>query len=151
MKVVLCDHVDYLGDRGEIVCVAAGYARNYLLPKRLALLATPGNLHTLEQQRRVWEVKENREAEEARGVARRLEALGLTVSKKAGESGTLYGAVTSSEIAELLESQGIQIDRRRIAMAEPIKSLGSHVVSVKLHRQVTGEIKVEVVADEEAG
>jgi large subunit ribosomal protein L9 len=151
VKIVLCDHVDNLGDRGEIVSVAAGYARNFLLPKRLAMPATPGNLRTLEQQRRVWEGKQSREIEQAQGVADRLAALELRIKKKAGDSGTLYGAVTNSEVAELLEGQGVQIDRRRILMGEPIKSLGTHKVAVKLHRHVTGEIKVEVLSDEDAG
>jgi len=150
VKVVLCDHVEHLGDRGDIVSVAAGYARNYLLPKRLALAATSGNLRTLEHQRRVWEVKETREADEARAMAQRLSAIELTTTKKAGESGTLFGSVTSSEIAELLAAKGVELDRRRILLAEPIKSLGAHVIGVKLHRQVAGEIRIEVVNEQDS-
>jgi large subunit ribosomal protein L9 len=142
--------VEHLGDRGDIVSVAAGYARNYLLPKRLALPATSGNLRTLEHQRRVWEVKETREADEAREMAQRLSGIELTTSKKAGESGTLFGSVTSSEIAELLAAKGVELDRRKILLDEPIKSLGAHVIGVKLHRQVAGEIRIEVVNEQDS-
>ena len=134
MKIVLCEHVDNLGERGEIVSVAAGYARNFLLPKRLALPATQGNLRTLEHRRRTWDVKEARETEEARGIAAQLAEIRISVTKKAGEGGTLYGSVTTSEIAELLAQHGVAVDRRRIVLEEPIKTLGSHDVSVRLHR-----------------
>ena len=94
MKIVLREHVEHLGRRGEVVSVAAGFARNYLLPKRLAMLATPGNLQVIEHQRRVWEVKEAREVNEAQRLAQRCAELRLSVTKKAGQSGTLYGSVT---------------------------------------------------------
>ena len=147
MKILLCDHVENLGERGEIVTVAAGYARNYLLPKRLAMPATPGNMRALEQQRRVWEAKESREADEARKLAEHIGGLKLSIEKKSGESGTLYGSVTRSEIAELLSAKGVEIDRRKLVLDEHIKSLGQHEVSVKLHRQVTGTVHLEVVAE----
>lgn len=149
MKVVLCDHVDHLGERGDIVSVATGYARNYLLPKRLAMPATPGNLRTLEHRRRVWELKEAQETEAARELAGRLADVELAITKKAGESGTLYGSVTSTEIAELLAAKGIGVDRRRIVLDEPIKSVGAHEISVKLHRDVTGHVRLEVVSEQE--
>lgn len=149
MKIVLCDHVDNLGERGDIVSVAPGYARNYLLPKRLAMPATPGNLRTLEHRRRVWEAKEAQETEAARELAGQLAQVELAITKKAGESGTLYGSVTSAEIAELLAAKGIGVDRRRIVLDEPIKSVGAHEVSVKLHREVTGQVKLEVVNEQE--
>jgi len=149
MKVVLCDHVEHLGERGEIVSVAAGYARNFLLPKRLAMQATPGNLRTLEQQRRVWEVKEARAVEEARAAAERLSAIALSTTKKAGETGTLFGSVTSSEIAELLAAKGVEIDRRKIQLAEPIKTVGEHSIGIKLHRQVVAQVKLEVLNEQE--
>jgi large subunit ribosomal protein L9 len=139
--------VDHLGQRGQVVNVAAGYARNFLLPKRLALLATPGNLRTLEHRRRVWAAKEAHEADEARALAGQLAQIGLTVAKKAGEGGTLYGSVTTTEIATLLAEKGVVVDRRRIVLEEPIKSLGSHEVSIRLHRDVRGAVKVEVVAE----
>ena len=149
MKVVLCDHVDHLGERGDIVSVAPGYARNYLLPKRLAMPATPGNLRTLEHRHRVWELKEAQETEAARELAGRLTEVELAITKKAGESGTLYGSVTSAEIAELLAAKGIEIDRRRIVLDEPIKSVGAHEVTVKLHREVAGQVKLEVVSEQD--
>jgi large subunit ribosomal protein L9 len=142
--------VEHLGERGDIVSVAAGYARNYLLPKRLALPATSGNLRTLEHQHRVWKVKEARETEEARAIADRLDSLRLLIRKKAGESGTLYGSVTSTEITHLLAAKGVEIDRRRIVLNEPIKSLGTHDVTVKLHRQVAGKVQLEVVSEQDA-
>jgi large subunit ribosomal protein L9 len=148
MKVVLREHVDKLGDRGEIVSVAAGYARNYLIPKRLAFPATPGNLKTLEHQRRVWEVKETRELGEAQALSERLGAVELALTKKAGESGTLYGSVTTSEIAEMLAARGIVVDRRRIVLDAPIKAVGRYEVSVKLHRKVQARIKVSVAGEE---
>lgn len=145
MRVLLREDVNDLGRMGDIVDVAEGYARNYLLPKRLAMPATPGNLRTLEHRRRVWALKEAQETEAAREMAARLGELGLSITKKAGESGTLYGSVTTTEIAELLAAKGIDIDRRRIVLQEPIKSLGSHEVSVKLYREVSGAIQLEVV------
>lgn len=147
MKIVLCDHVEHLGERGDVVTVAAGYARNYLLPKRLAMPATPGNLRTLEHRRRTWEAKEAKEVGEARELAAHLERLSLEVTKKAGESGTLYGSVTNAEIAELLAAEGVAVDRRRIVLDEPIKSVGTHEVSVKLHRQVVGKLKLAVTGE----
>jgi len=151
VKIILREAVDHLGERGEIVSVAAGYARNYLLPKGLALEATPGNLKVIEHQRRVWAVKAQQELREAQELAGRLGAVELTVTKKAGESGTLYGSVTKAEILELLERQGFEVDRRRIGPDEPIKTLGEHSVSVKLHRDVSAQIKLHVVAEEEGG
>jgi len=145
VKIVLCEHVEHLGERGEIVSVANGYARNFLLPKRLAMAATPGNLSTLEHRRRMWELKETKEVGEAQGLAQRLGDVELTVSRKAGEEGTLYGSVTMSEIAELLAAKGLDVDRRRLVVKEPIKRLGAHEISIKLHRQVSGTIKLEVV------
>ncbi len=147
MKVVLRDYVESLGDRGEIVSVAAGYARNYLLPKGLALAATPGNMRVIEQQRRVWEVKESREIVDAKAIAERLAQVSLNVTKKAGDRGTLYGSVTNIEVAELLGQQGVEIDRRRIVLDQPIKSVGTHGISIKLHREVIAKISLEVTSE----
>ena len=148
MKVVLSEHVDHLGERGEIVSVAAGYARNYLLPKRLALRATPGNMRVLEQERRVWEVKETRQVDAAQAVADRLRDLELRVTKKAGDSGTLYGSVTNVEIAELMGALGVAVDRRRIVLHEPVKSLGTHKISIRLHRKVAAEVTLLVESEQ---
>jgi large subunit ribosomal protein L9 len=149
VKVILRHDVDHLGDRGEIVNVAPGYARNYLVPKGLAMAATPGNIRSLELERKVWEAREVKEVDEVRAYADRLSAVDLIVSKKAGESETLYGSVTTGEIAELLAAKGFEIDRRKILLSDHIKSLGEFTVPVKLHRQVTAEIKLKVVAEEE--
>lgn len=147
MKVVLRQDVDNLGDRGQVVNVAPGYARNFLLPKGLALEATEGNLRTLELQRKVWEKREAKEADGARQVAARIAGVKLTVTKKAGESNTLYGSVTTSEIADLLHAQGIEIDRRRIQLKDAIKTVGTFKIPIKIHRQVVAEAELEVVAE----
>ena len=147
MKVVLRQDVDNLGDRGQVVNVAPGYARNFLLPKGLALEANPGNLRTLELQRKVWEKREAKEADGAKQLAARLSAVRLSVTKKAGENDALYGSVTSSEIADLLHAQGFEIDRRRIQLREPIRSVGTFKVPIKVHRQVVAEAEIEVVAE----
>jgi large subunit ribosomal protein L9 len=141
--------VDHLGERGEVLNVAAGYARNYLLPKGLAMEATPGNLKMIEMRRKVWDAREAKEAEEARQFADKLAAVELAVTKKAGESETLYGSVTNTEIADLLNEKGFDIDRRKIVLDEPIKTLGTFEVAVKLHKQVTGTVKLVVSAETE--
>jgi large subunit ribosomal protein L9 len=147
VKVILRDHVANLGERGEIVAVARGYARNFLVPKGLAFEATPGNIRTIELQKKVWEAREVKVVEEAQAFAARLSAVELSVTKKAGESETLYGSVTNAEIAELLSAKGIEIDRRKIHLEEPIKSLGEFTIPVKIHPKVTAEVKLKVAAE----
>jgi large subunit ribosomal protein L9 len=149
VKVVLRQDVDNLGERGDVVNVAPGYARNYLLPKGIALEATPGNLKSIEMRRKVWDAREAKEVEEAKAFAEKLAGVELSIAKKAGESETLYGSVTTSEIAELLDAKGFEVDRRKIVVDEPIKSLGEFNVHVKLHKQVTGEVKLVVTAETE--
>jgi len=149
MKIVLRQDVEHLGDRGEVVTVADGYARNYLLPKKLALKATPGNMKNIDSQKRVWAAREARDVDAAQAVANRIAALDLSITKKAGESETLYGSVTATEIAELMASKGVEIDRRKIVMNEPIKSLGEFTIAVRLHKSVTGEVKLRVAAEED--
>lgn len=150
MKIILREHVDHLGQRGEIVNVAPGYARNYLLPKGLAYQATPGNIKQLEHQRRLWDSRDMKEQEEADALAKRLEQLELTVVHKAGDSGTLYGSVTSSEVGALLAERGIDVDRRKLEIGDPIKSLGEYEIRVKLHPKVTGRVRLNVLAEEQA-
>lgn len=150
MKVVLRDHVEHLGRRGEIVNVAVGYARNYLLPKQLALPATAGNMKQIEHQQRVWAAKEAKEVGEAQALADRISALSLTITKKAGESGTLYGSVTNGEIAEKLAEHGIRVERRRIVLADPIKNLGHYEVPVRIHREVTSTVALAVLGEDGA-
>lgn len=149
MKLILRENVEHLGDRGDTVTVAAGYARNYLLPKGLAYRATPGNIKQLEDQRRVWVARDAHEMEEAQALAEKVSAVKLSISKKAGESGTLYGSVTNGDIAELLNAKGFEFDRKRIILAEPIKALGEHEIRVKIHKQVEGKLQLEVVAEAE--
>ena len=147
MEVILREHVDNLGRRGEIVKVAEGYARNYLLPRKLALLATEGNKKQIERERVKFEIKELEEQKAAQAVADRMANLELEISRKVGETEALYGSVTSADIAEALAAKGFELDRRRLQLAEPIKRLGAFEVPVKLHRDVTATIKVKVVPE----
>jgi large subunit ribosomal protein L9 len=147
MKVVLRQDVDHLGERGNVVNVANGFARNYLFPKKLALEATPGNLKTFELHKKVWAAREARETGDAEALAARMSALRLSITKKAGEQDTLYGSVTNGEIAELLAKEGFEVDRRKILLDDPIKSLGEHQIRVRIHRQVIASIPLQVVAE----
>lgn len=147
MKVVLREDVDNLGDRGQVVTVKPGYARNFLVPKGLAFEATPGNMRTIALQRKVWAVREAREETDARKAANAMAGVKVSIAKKAGENNALYGSVTNVEIAERLAAKGFEVDRRRIQIREPIKTLGTFKVSVKIHRQVAAEVEVEVVAE----
>lgn len=149
MKVVLRRDVDNLGDRGQVVTVSTGYARNFLLPKGYALEATPGNLRTFELQKKVWSARVAREIDDARKLAERIEATKLTIAKKVGEGDTLYGSVTSTEIAELLEAKGFEVDRRKIVLDEAIKRAGVHHVSLKIHAKVAARVEIEVVPESE--
>lgn len=149
VKVVLRQDVDHLGDRGQIVNVAPGYARNYLIPKGLAYTATEGNLRVLELEKRAWVRREAKDADEARGLAQRIAGVQLTVSKRAGENGLLFGSVTSSEIADLLAAQGVAVDRRKIRLDDPIKQVGTFTIPVRLHRQVTADVSLQVLAASE--
>ena len=147
MKIVLRTDVENVGKRGEVVKVAAGYARNYLLPKKLALEATGGNLKRVAMERRVQEVHEAKEKQEAESLAARIAQLSCTAVRKVGENEVLYGSLTSSDVAELLEKEGVSVDKRKILLEEPIKSLGIYEVPIKIHPQVTASLKVWVVKE----
>ena len=147
MRIVLRENVEKLGHRGEVIKVADGYARNFLLPKRLALKATPANLKQIEQERRVREVHEAREKQEAEALGERLTQLSLTAVRKVGENDALYGSVTNGDVADLLEKQGFRVDKRKILLEEPIKALGIYEVPLKLHPEVTILLKVWVVKE----
>jgi large subunit ribosomal protein L9 len=147
MRIVLRDDVDKLGRRGEVVDVTAGYARNFLLPKGKALPATEGNLKRVEQERRKHAVHLAKEKEDAASMGRRLAGLSCTIVRKVGENEQLYGSVTAADIAEYLEKEGVVIDKRRILLEEPLKALGIYTIPVKLHAEVTGEIRVWVVKE----
>lgn len=144
MEVILRDHVEHLGERGEIVKVADGYARNYLLPRKLALPATAANKNWVARERQIVEAKEAGEREASQAIATRLEALDVTITRKVGENDHLYGSVTNADIGEALAAQGFELDRRKILLPDPIKTLGTFTVPVKLHRQVTAQVTVVV-------
>lgn len=147
MKVILIDEIRGLGSRGDIVQVKDGYARNFLLPKKLARPATPGNLKSIEQERKKWNLLSEQEKTAAQKAAEKIEGMKLVIRKKVGDSGTLYGSVTSSEIADALLAEGVEVDKRRIELSHPIKSLGGHDVDVKLHREVSAHVHIEVVGE----
>ena len=146
MKVILIDEIRGLGTRGDVVNVKDGYARNYLLPKNLAREATPGNLKSIEQERKKWALLASQEKEQAQKAAESVRGVKVTITKRVGENNHLFGSVTSNEIADALAAKGVEVDKRRIELAHPIKTLGTHDVEVRLHREVTAQIKVEVVA-----
>ena len=149
MEVILQQDVDELGLEGDIVDVARGYARNYLVPNGIALEATPQNRKALELQSKKIELKRIKGSENAEIVKERLAGIVVNLSQKAGEEGKLYGSVTTMDIAADLEAQGIEIDRRKIVLEKPIKTLGEHAVSVKIYPEVTGSLQVVVSAQEE--
>ena len=147
MEVILREHLDNLGRRGDVVKVADGYARNYLLPRKLALPVTEGNRRQIERERAKFDAKEAEDRRSADAVAGRLSALEIVITRKVGETSALYGSVTASDIADALEARGFPIDRRKLQLGEAIKQIGDFDVPVKLHREVTATIKVKVVAE----
>jgi len=148
-KVLLREAVDDLGARGEIVRVRAGYARNYLLPRNLAVEATAGNVKGIESERAALLKKEAKERASAEAQSQQMGSLDLEFKRKAGEQGALYGSVTSMDIAEALRERGYEIDRHRIHLREPLKRLGEYTVPVRLHREVTIDLKVRVASEGE--
>ncbi len=148
MRVILMQDVLHTGKRGEVLDVKPGHARNFLIPQGLALPATPGNLKYFEQQRTKIDARHAREREQAGEIAAQIAGTRLTVAKRVGDSETLYGSVTATEVAELLEEKGISIDRRRIDLEGGIKTLGDHEVRIELHPEVVAEVTVTVIAEE---
>ena len=147
MEVILLQDMDKLGTRGQVVKVADGYARNYLLPQKQAVAATPQNLKWLEQQRVRFLKQEASEKADAADLAKLLADVSITETRKAGEQGTLFGSVTAQDIADKLAAQGYKIDRRKIQLEHPLKVLGEYDVPVRLHREVTATVKVKVEAE----
>jgi large subunit ribosomal protein L9 len=147
MEVILREHVEHLGNRGEVVKVADGYARNYLLPRKLALLVTEGNKQQIAREKVKFDAREAEERKIAEAMAERIAAVEIEIARKVGETQALYGSVTSGDIAEALAAKGFDVDRRKLQLAEPIKHLGEVQVPVKLHRDVTAQVKVKVVAE----
>jgi large subunit ribosomal protein L9 len=144
MKVILQENMENLGSIGEVVKVAPGYARNYLIPKGFAMLANEKNTKALEHAKRQLEYKKNKMLEQAKAVVARIEAITLNLVHQAGEEGKLFGSVTNMELAEQLKALGIDIDRKKIVLAEPIKQLGEYSVTVKVQPEVTASLKVIV-------
>lgn len=147
MKIILIEEIPSLGTLGSVVEVASGYGRNYLIPQGKALEATKGNLARFEQQRSRLMQQYAKEKDVAQAFADRLGQITLTISQRVGESDRLYGSVTNVHIAEALAKQGVEIDRKKIDMPEPIKTLGTHEVEIKLHTDVKGTLKIEVVPE----
>ena len=148
MEVILREDIDKLGNRGEVVKVAAGYARNFLIPKRLAVAATSSNKKIVEQERQAHLRKEAKLKSEAEDLSKMMTGVSVTIAQKAGENDQLFGSVTSKDVADALAAKNYTIDRRKIQLDEAIKQLGEYKVPVRLHRDVIAEITVNVVKEE---
>lgn len=147
MDVILREHVENLGRRGEVVKVADGYARNYLLPRKLALPATDGNKKQIERERAKFDAKEAEDRQVAEAIASRMAGIEIVIARKVGETQALYGSVTAADITEALAAQGFEIDKRKLHLNEPLKHVGDADVPVRLHREVTTVVKVRVVPE----
>jgi large subunit ribosomal protein L9 len=146
IEVILKEHVEHLGRRGEVVKVASGYARNYLFPRNLALAVTEENKRQIERERAKAEAKEAEELKGAQAMAATLEGLEVAIARRVGENDILYGSVTTGDISDALAARDVTVDRRKIQLAEPLKTVGEHTVPVRLFRDVTAHLKVKVVA-----
>ena len=150
MEVILRETIDTLGRAGQVVKVKAGYARNYLLPRKLAYLATPGNLKVIEFERQSLIRKETKQKGEAEQLKALLDAVEITIRRKVGEQNTLYGSVTNSDVADELEKKGFQVEKRKIHMDDHIKQLGEFEVPIRLFKDVTAAVKLKVEPETEA-
>jgi large subunit ribosomal protein L9 len=148
MEVILREDIERLGSRGQVVKVADGYARNFLLPKRLAVAASDANRKIVEQERQAHLRREAKQKGEAEDLSKLLTGVTVTIAQKAGENDHLFGSVTSKDVAEALAQKNYTIDRRKIQLDEPIKQLGEYKIAVRLHRDVTAEVTVQVVKEE---
>ena len=144
MELILRQDVDKLGRRGEVVTVAVGYGRNFLLPRGLAMEVTDANRAMIARERKAYEARMAKEKAEFEGVAGRINTLRYVAPRRVGENNVLYGSVTSGDIAEFLAAKGVEIDKRKIQLDEPIKSLGEHEVKIKLHPEVVATLKLTV-------
>ena len=147
MQLILRTDVMNLGKRGDVVKVAPGYGRNYLLPHGLAYEFSQANIKRVDKERRTLQVRLGKEREEATDLAKRIAGLSCTIVRKVGESDTLYGSVTNADVAEALHKEGYSIDKRKIVLEDPIKALGIYTVPIRIHPEVTGELKVWVVKE----
>jgi large subunit ribosomal protein L9 len=150
-EVILRQYVEHLGNRGEVVKVADGYARNYLLPRKLALRVTDENKKQIDRERAKAEALENEERAAAQHLATALGNADISIARRVGEHDTLYGSVTASDIAEALNARQMTVDRRKIVLPDPLKTLGEHPVQIKLHRDVTATLNVKIVPAQAAG
>lgn len=148
MKIILKENIPNLGQAGEVVKVADGYARNYLIPRGMAEEATPASMARADEYRRKQEDMEDAVRAEARELARQIEGMKMEIQMKSGEKGKLFGSVTSGDIASYLNSQGIEIDKKKVELEENIKSLGTHIVPIRLHPEVIVDLEVEVEEEE---
>jgi len=148
MQVILREDIDNLGKIGDLVKVADGYARNYLVPGKKAIEATPKNVHAMDHAKKMVSDRIRKLKKEAAADADRIKALAITIKAKSGEEGKLFGSVTSMDIAEAMKAQGVAVDKRKIVLDEPIKRLGDFTVTVKLHADVAAEFKLSVIAEE---
>ena len=144
MQIILQEDVEKLGTRGQVIEVAEGYARNFLLPRKLALAATPNNLKRLEKMRAVFAKREATEKEAAQKLAELLGSVTLTLSRKAGENDQLFGSVTSADVSDALAAQGYNVDKRKIQLDDPIKLVGEYPIAIRLHRDVPATVKLVV-------
>ena len=147
MEVILREHVDNLGKRGDVVKVAEGYARNFLLPRKLALAVTEANKRQIDREKKVAEARDAEEKLQAETLAQRISALEIEIARRVGEHDALYGSVTSADIAQALQAKGFEIEKKRIHLGEPLKALGETTIPVKVHREVTAQLKVKVVPE----
>ena len=147
MKIILRQNVERLGQRGDIITVKDGFARNYLIPRKLALVATPGNLRTFQEEKKQLDVRENKDRRLAEQLAKKLKSVSITATVAVGEEDRVFGSVTAQTIAGLLKDKGYEIDKKKILLEEPIKALGVYTVSLKLHHDVEGKVKVWVVKE----
>jgi large subunit ribosomal protein L9 len=148
MEVILKEHVEHLGRRGDVVKVAEGYARNYLLPRKLALVVNEGTKRQVEREKKLAEARETEERAQAQALADRLKQAHIEIARRVGESDTMYGSVTSADVAHALQAKGFDIDKRKVVLPDPLKSIGEFPVPVKIHRDVTAEVTVKVVAEQ---
>jgi len=148
MQIILQEDVDKLGNRGEVVTVAEGYARNFLLPRKMALEATTGNMKRLEKMRSAFAKKESVERGDAQTLAGLLADVSLELTRKSGENDQLFGSVTNADISEALAAKGFTIDKKKITLAEPIKTIGNFEIPVRLHREINATVKLAVKKDE---
>lgn len=147
MKIILRQNVERLGQRGDIITVKDGFARNYLIPRKLALVATPGNLKAFQEEKKQLDVRGHKDRRLAEQLAKKLKSVSITATVAVGEEDRVFGSVTAQTIAGLLKDKGYEIDKKKILLEEPIKALGVYTVPLKLHQDVEGKVKVWVVKE----